>query len=506
MSATMKSIHSHEQHHVKKRSIEYIGAKFTSVASIVMTILFFINSVDIANKTVKPLMFSVSFIYLFFSLIQVSITWKMKNDLEKTGVIQTFTRRLGYVQLLSLLAGHLIITVFAFSLIKERKSLAYIFAFYMLINHIVIMALSALNLFKPYVTDSFPLAMLILLVIGLFYTAVFVFVIKQEDRKVSPVAGTFFAIALVLSSVMGNVFALLLAIQLAVKTGHIKKYRFEKWRSIWEKITRNQAAMLGLLFIVFVFSLSMWSVFTFDYDLAVENQYGAILQTPSLAYPLGTDQFGRDVFSQIVFGARISLLVGCISTLIPAVIGGFLGAIAGYYTPKIDHVIMRLLDVLYAIPGILLAIAIIAAFGANIVNLIIALSVGAIPTYARTMRANVMMISNLEYVHSARALGASDWSIIFKEIVPNALAPMIVKATLTIGSAVIATSSLSYLGLGVEPHIPEWGNILKAGSTYLESHAYLAIFPGLAIIMLVLSFNFLGDALRDALDPKLDEM
>ena len=165
---------------------------------------------------------------------------------------------------------------------------------------------------------------------------------------------------------------------------------------------------------------------------------------------------------------------------------------------------MRLLDVLYAVPGILLAIAIIAAFGANTTNLILALSVGSIPTYARTMRANVMMVSNYEFVDSARALGSSDFSIIFRQIVPNSLAPMIVKATLTIGGAVIATSSLSFLGLGVEPHIPEWGNILKIGSTYLESHSYLAIIPGLAIILLVLSFNFLGDGLRDAFDPRMD--
>ncbi|MGV2643336.1 ABC transporter permease subunit, partial [Clostridium perfringens] len=152
----------------------------------------------------------------------------------------------------------------------------------------------------------------------------------------------------------------------------------------------------------------------------------------------------------------------------------------------------------------LLAIAIIAAFGANTINLILALSVGAIPTYARTMRANELLASTFEYVDAARAFGSSNFSIIFKHIVPNSLAPMIVKSTLTIGAAVISTSSLSYLGLGVEPHIPEWGNILKIGSTYLETHSYLAIYPGLAIIALVLSFNFLGDGLRDALDPKLD--
>lgn len=165
---------------------------------------------------------------------------------------------------------------------------------------------------------------------------------------------------------------------------------------------------------------------------------------------------------------------------------------------------MRVLDVLYAIPGILLAIAIIAAFGANTVNLILALSVGAIPTYARTMRASVLQVSTYEYVDAARAFGSSNAAVIFKHIVPNSLAPMIVKSTLTIGGAVISTSSLSFLGLGIEPHIPEWGNILKLGSTYLETNSYLAIFPGLAIIALVLSFNFLGDGLRDALDPKMD--
>ena len=183
---------------------------------------------------------------------------------------------------------------------------------------------------------------------------------------------------------------------------------------MWGKITRNSTAVIGLFFIILLLTISVISKFTFDYELAVDNDYGNLLQSPSLAYPLGTDNFGRDLFSRIIFGARISLLVGFASTAIPAIIGGFLGAIAGYYSNRTDNIIMRLLDVLYAIPGILLAIAIIAAFGANTTNLIIALSVGSIPTYARTMRANVLMVSNYDFVDSARALGASDFSIIFK--------------------------------------------------------------------------------------------
>ena len=168
-----------------------------------------------------------------------------------------------------------------------------------------------------------------------------------------------------------------------------------------------------------------------------------------------------------------------------------------------DNIIMRLLDVLYAVPGILLAIAIVAAFGTSTFNLIMALSIGPIPTYARTVRASVLGLANSEFVEAAKACGAKDHIIIFKHIIPNSMAPIIVRATLSIGGAVLSTSSLSYLGLGVEPHVPEWGNILKAGSTYLETNPYLAIYPGLAIILLVLAFNYMGVGLRDALDPKL---
>lgn len=504
MANTMKKIANFKRKHALKLSTEYTQANFTSVTSLALTVILLLNSINFSENTIKPAIFGVFGAYALFTILQIIITLVIKQDLHKNGSIRNGTRLWGFVLLLSIFIGNIFVFTFACNLIKKKKTTEYTFAVYMLLTQLFIIFISALNLFKPYVADTFPLAMLVLLIVAIFHLVALLLVAKYVHGDNVDRWMIYLAIPLILTTITGNLFALLLGINLILKIRQSNSTSIGKWTSIWEKITRNTTAMIGLFFIAFVFSISICSIFTFDYEMAVENNYEVILQSPSLAYPLGTDNFGRDLFSRIVFGARISLIVGITATIIPAVIGGILGAVAGYYGPRTDNIVMRLLDILYAIPGILLAIAIIAAFGANTINLILALSVGAIPTYARTMRANVLMVSNLEYVDSARALGTSDAVIIFKHIVPNSLAPMIVKATLTIGGAVISTSSLSYLGLGVEPHIPEWGNILKIGSTYLESNSYLAVFPGLAIIALVLSFNFLGDALRDALDPKLD--
>ena len=229
-----------------------------------------------------------------------------------------------------------------------------------------------------------------------------------KEKKGAKVAGwkPFIGIPLLLTALTGNLFALVLGWNMLMEKRNRNNPSTGKWYMVWEKIVSNTTSMLGLFFIVFLFAISVCSYLTFDYGMAIENNYSAILQTPSLVYPLGTDNFGRDLFSRIVFGARISLIVGFLSTAIPFIIGGILGALAGYYGQRTDNIIMRVLDILYAIPGILLAIVIIAAFGANTVTLVIALSVGSIPTYARTMRANVLMVSNYEYVESARALGA----------------------------------------------------------------------------------------------------
>ena len=483
---------------------EYTQASFAGVVTLALAVVLLISSYSLETGQFKPTALIVSSVYFLFALFQFGVWLKIRLDLINHGELRRSTRSLGYVLLLSLLTANVFITTAAFQLIKKKKSALYTLAVYTLLTTIIVFAVSALNLFKPYVADMFLAGMFLLIAAAVLQLISLIIIAKYAHLPVMPRWLYAVAAVLIITAAIGNLFALFLGILIISKLRDKDHTSGSKLGEVIEQISKSSTSMLGMFFILFLVNLALSSYLTFDYDMAIVNNYSAILQSPNITYPLGTDNFGRDLFSRIVFGARISLAVGMLSTLIPFVVGGFLGVISGYYGRQTDNIIMRLLDVLYAIPGILLAIAIIAAFGANTFNLIMALSVGSIPTFARTMRANVMLVSTLEYVQAARAFGASDMRIMFKHVVPNSLAPMIVKSTLTIGTAVIATSSLSYLGLGVEPHIPEWGNILKLGSAYLESHAFTAIYPGLAIIALVLSFNFLGDGLRDALDPRHD--
>ncbi|MFD0712957.1 ABC transporter permease [Paenibacillus sp. GCM10027626] len=483
---------------------EYAQASFAGIVTLLLAVVLLLNSYapDTGGFHGTGLLFSIA--YFVFALLQFGVWALIRRDLLQHGELRKPTRALGYVLMLSLLTANVFIATAAFQLVKRRKNAAYTLAVYAWLTTVLVFGLSGLNLFKPYVANGFLLGMGLLLIIIVLQLAALLLVAKYADRTVLPRWMGLLAGILILTALTGNLFALFLGLLLISRLRDKDFTSGSKLGEVVERLSRSSTSMLGLLFILFLLTVSITSYLTFDYGMAIDNNYSLILQPPSLEYPLGTDNFGRDLFSRIVFGARISLVVGILSTLIPVIIGGILGAVAGYYGRQTDNVIMRILDILFAVPGILLAIAIIAAFGASTVNLILALSVGSIPTYARTMRANVLLVSQLEYVQAARAFGSSDRTILFKHIVPNSLAPMIVKSTLTIGTAVISTSSLSYLGLGVEPHIPEWGNILKLGSAFLETHAYTAIYPGLAIIALVLSFNFLGDGLRDALDPKLD--
>lgn len=404
-------------------------------------------------------------------------------------------RPLGVLLMLSVLLGNPFNFMSGF-IFYFRKIQAYqYFLLFAVLVDLTLVAVSLINLAKPQVNPHFYLGMSLLLINLMLHS-----LLLLAPNWIDSLKGRMIIVPILAMGVLswsGNLLSFAAAYLLA------KSRQQDKRRSLLANLARHEVAMFGLYIITVILALAITSYLTFDYSYAVENNYSAILQTPSWLYPLGTDNFGRDVFSRLIFGGRISILVGLLATLGPLFIGGFLGALAGYYSQRIDQTIMRVLDILYAIPGILLAITIVTAFGTSTQNLILALSIGGIPGYARTMRASVLQVKQMEYIEAARALGVSDAKIILKHVIPNASAPMIIRSSLTVATAVISTSSLSYLGLGVESHIPEWGNILRIGSDYLETHPYLAIYPGLAIIALVLSFNFLGDGLRDALDPKM---
>lgn len=464
-----------------------------------MAALFLLLSINWQPVGLKMSLFAVFLAQLILSVLHQLLLQQVKRPDFAAEKKPAGVKLLAALLLLGILAGNIFVFISGAMTLKRQPTAGYIYSIYMVLVDLLTIAVTALNLFKPFVANGF-LSMLYVLIATLM---VHLAILLLGSRMLASRNARWTAVILLgLTALTGNVLALFSAASFLAAGSPNEAGR--RQTSIREKLIRNQAALLGLLFISFLIMLAITSHWSFSQRFAVENNYSAILQPPSLMFPFGTDNFGRDVFSRIVFGTRISLSVGLLSTLLPLFVGGTLGAISGYYGNRTDNLIMRLLDVLYAIPGMLLAITIVASFGASTTNLIIALSLGSIPSYARTMRANVMQVANYEYVEAARALGQDNAMMIRKHIIPNAIAPMIVRATLTIGTAVISTSSLSYLGLGVEAHVPEWGNILRIGSQYLETNPYLAIYPGLAIILLVLSFNFLGDGLRDAIDPRLN--
>ncbi len=269
-----------------------------------------------------------------------------------------------------------------------------------------------------------------------------------------------------------------------------------------KSLRRNKMAILGLIILLLLVFLAVFADIIAPYDYYKQDLPNAY-KHPNSQHIFGTDEFGRDIFSRIIYGARISLVVGFVSVGIALIIGGLLGAIAGFYGGRIDNIIMRIMDVLLAIPQTLLAIAIVAALGAGLMNLMIAVGISAIPSYARIVRASVMTIRGEEYIEAARASGTSDAKIIIKHILPNCVAPVIVQVTLGIAGAILTAAGMSFIGLGIQPPVPEWGNMLSSGRDYIREYAYMTMFPGLSIIITVLSLNLLGDGLRDALDPKL---
>ena len=237
------------------------------------------------------------------------------------------------------------------------------------------------------------------------------------------------------------------------------------------------------------------------YKYAAQD-YMNIRKPPSAEHLLGTDEFGRDVLSRLIFGARISLQVGFIAVAISLVLGGVIGAVAGYFGGKVDTLLMRIMDVQLAIPTILLAIVISSALGPGLFNLMLAVGITSVPRFARLMRSSVLSVKGHEYIEAAKAMGASHLRIILVYIFPNCAAPLIVQSTLGVANAILYTATLSFLGLGIQPPFPEWGGMLSAARPYIRASGYLSIFPGLAIMITIVALNLIGDGLRDALDPK----
>lgn len=270
----------------------------------------------------------------------------------------------------------------------------------------------------------------------------------------------------------------------------------------WRRFRKNRLSMLGLTILVLFFVAAILADVIAPYGYEVQD-LNAIGQPVSSSHIFGTDNLGRDIFSRVVHGARISLQIGFISVSIALFFGGILGAVAGFYGRWLDTLIMRLADVMMSIPGVLLAIVVVSVLGTGMRNLMIAIGISSIPSYVRIVRASVMTLRNEEYVEAARLSGGSDFRIIVRHIIPNIMAPVIVQVTLGLGLSILSAAGLSFLGLGVQAPQPEWGCMLSSGRAYIRTMPQIVIAPGLALVMLVLSLNMIGDGLRDALDPRM---
>ena len=275
---------------------------------------------------------------------------------------------------------------------------------------------------------------------------------------------------------------------------------------IWHRMKKSKLAMIGLAIVVTLALICIFADVICNYQtMAIEQNISNRLQPPSAEHWFGTDAQGRDLFARVIHGTRISLSLGLSCTIISALLGLLLGAVAGYFGGQVDNVIMRVLDCLMCIPGILLALAIVAALGQSLVNLIIALTVSYVPSFARIVRASVMTVVGNDYIEAARASGLDTGRIIAKYVLPNAAGPIIVEVTMNVASIIKAVASLSFIGLGIVPPTPEWGAMLSESREFMRYSPYLVIFPGLAIVIASLAFNLLGDGLRDALDPRLKD-
>jgi len=271
-----------------------------------------------------------------------------------------------------------------------------------------------------------------------------------------------------------------------------------------KRFMKKKTAVFGMALFLLIVLMAIFAPLIADYnDVAIKRNMSARLVPPSARHWFGTDELGRDIFARIVYGARISLVVGISAIGVSLLAGGILGALAGFYGGWMDNVIMRAMDVFLCLPDVLLALAIAAKFGTNQLSLMVSIGLAFTPKMSRVVRAAVMSVRGNEYVEAARSIGANNWHIIFRHVLINCVGPIIVQVTLYVANAILTISALSFIGRGIQAPIPEWGNMLASGRDYMRDSPHIVVVPGLAIFFTILSLNLLGDGLRDTLDPRL---
>ncbi|MDO5445788.1 MAG: ABC transporter permease [Eubacteriales bacterium] len=292
------------------------------------------------------------------------------------------------------------------------------------------------------------------------------------------------------------------------KAGEFKAYKKRSFaQEVWRNYKKSPSAMLGLILIVLIIIVAITAQIVYDYntDIVQQNIKQRFLSPGTPGHLLGTDNYGRDVLTRILYGAKYSLAVGLVAVAISCLLGSTLGLIAGYYGGVVENIILRFCEVFMGIPSVLLGVAIMSAFGQSLAVLMLAVGLVYVPMFARTARAAVLPVREEEYIEAARVSGVSDFKIIFQHVLPNALSPIIVQVTMGVANGILSASFLSFLGLGVPVPAPEWGAMLSSGREYIRDYGYLTTYPGIAIMITVLAFNLMGDGLRDALDPKLKQ-
>ena len=277
-------------------------------------------------------------------------------------------------------------------------------------------------------------------------------------------------------------------------------------REVWRRLTKSKTAMFGLVILTMMILVAVFADVICDYEEdAIAQHMDAQRLPPSSEHWFGTDGLGRDISARVVHGSRISLVIGFAASVGSVLISGLLGSICGYYGGRVDNIVMRILDMLMAIPPELLALAVVASLGPGMTNLLIAVTISRIPPFTRVVRSSILSVVDQEYIEAAQVAGNRNAAIILRHVLPNAIGPIIIQATMGVGRMILTAAGMSFIGMGVEPPTPEWGSMLAEGREYMRYCPYITIFPGLAIILTSLSLNLLGDGLRDALDPKLKD-